>query len=442
MKCTPAPFAFTKNSRGWVVFKSGQNQEAWGCLDGSSILHETGSAAENLQNKIKAQGGQEIQIPDAWRALPTGVDLQVHLRFPGQESKETLDGGLEAALYGGYDTVLTMPNTYPFLDNPKVLKHAIEAAGTTAAKYPVRILFSASGSIGMKGETPADIVGLAKAGAAAITDDGWGVKDDAAMEEIFRRSKDAGIPFLQHAELPGHKGVTPESKFQEKEGLPVYPRDAESGMVKRDVALLKKVPGARYHVLHISTRETLAEIKKAKESGLSITCEVTPHHLYFSNAEIPPESDPLSTSFKMNPPLFAPADREALVEALESGLIDFVSTDHAPHEKENKAKGWKLSPFGTRGLETALPVLLTLHSRGLLSWDRLIEVFSTAPRKFIGVLNASEPTGILFVDPTAKWVVDEKHLPGVSKNSCFLATELTGRIELRCEKTGVYKRLS
>ena len=442
MQRTPAPFGFTENLLGWVVFKEekGAVTEAWGCEPNKSVVHEHGPRAVKLKERIAAAGGNCIPLPPKWRVLPTGIDLQVHLRFPGQDSKETLEGGLDSALAGGYDTVLTMPNTNPFLDQPKLLKHAREAAEKMAAKWPVRVLFTAAGSMDMKGQAATDIAGLAAAGAVAITDDGWGVANDATMEEIFQRCAAAGIPFLQHAEMPGHKGVTPASEFQQREGLREYPRDAESQMVARDVALLRSVPGAKYHVLHISTRETLKVIEKAKKEGLAITCEVTPHHLLFSNADIPPGSDPLSTNYKMNPPLFSPEDRAALVKALESGLIDFVSTDHAPHEKENKAGGWSVAPFGTRGLETALPALLTLVARGELSWSRLIAVFSKTPRKFIGVEQVAEPSGILVVDPTARWTVQESDLPGISKNSCFLGAELTGRIEIRGEKTGVYTR--
>ncbi|MGZ3696445.1 MAG: amidohydrolase family protein, partial [Bdellovibrionota bacterium] len=340
----------------------------------------TAHAAE-LVEKVRTEGGLVKEIPAHWKAIPTGIDLQVHLRFPGQPDKETLEGGLESALYGGYDSVVTMPNTNPFLDKPEILSAAIADWKEHASDYPVRVGFTASATVGMQGQEPADIHALARAGAVAITDDGWGVKSDEAQAKIFAACATDDLLFQQHAEMPGHRGVTPASKFQREQNLPEYPRTAESGMVARDLALLRKNPKARYHILHISTRETLAEIRKAKKAGLNVTAEVTPHHLYFSNADIPVAPGAESTNFKMNPPLFDPEDRAALREALRDGTIDCVSTDHAPHEPSLKAEGWIKSPFGTRGMETALSVLTTLVKEGELSFERLVEVFSTAPRR-------------------------------------------------------------
>jgi dihydroorotase len=244
--------------------------------------------------------------------------------------------------------------------------------------------------------------------------------------------------FQQHAELPGHHGVATASDFQQRHQLKAYPRDAESGMVARDVALLRKAPGARYHILHISTRETLQEIRRAKADGLSVTAEVCPHHLFFASSDIP--EDYRSTYFKMNPPLFNAEDRAALREALRDGTIDCVSTDHAPHEKENKAKGWALAPFGTRGMETALSVLTSLVAQKELSFSRLVEVFSSAPRKVLNRSDFAQPTGILFVDPSQSFKVGLEDLPGISENSCFLDTTLHGRIQLRCEPGRIYER--
>ncbi|MGZ3706981.1 MAG: dihydroorotase, partial [Bdellovibrionota bacterium] len=178
----------------------------------------------------------------------------------------------------------------------------------------------------------------------------------------------------------------------------------------------------------------------AKREGLAVTAEVTPHHLFFSSDQIPPESDSLSTAFKFNPPIFTADDKAALREALRDGTIDCVSTDHAPHEAELKAKGWRIAPFGTRGLETALPALLSLVKEGELSMSRLVEVFSTAPRRVLGKAQFAQPTGLLFVDPSAAFRVSPDDLPGISQNSCFLGTTLHGRIELRAEPGRLYAR--
>lgn len=428
--------------KGWMVSRQGKNQAAWALLPGSMRVAHTSdpTAIAALKEKARAAGATIREIPSAWIALPTGIDIQVHLRHPGQPHKELLEGGLASALDGGYDAVVTMPNTQPFLDNPAALTEAIASAKALEALYPVRIGFTASATLGMQGQQATDIDALAKAGACAITDDGWGVKSSEAQAAIFAACARNDLLFQQHAEMPGHKGVATSSDFQKSHSLPEYPRSAECDMIRRDIELLRKTPNARYHVLHVSTRESLDEIRKAKAEGLKVTAEVTPHHLFFSSDQIPPESDERSGYFKMNPPLFGPEDKAALRAALRDGTIDCVSTDHAPHEKELKTKGWLLAPFGTRGLETALPALLTLVKEGELSLERLEEVFSSAPRKVLGFPELMEPTGMLFVDPEIAHTVEENDLPGVSVNSCFLGASLHGRIELRCEAGAIYER--
>lgn len=434
-----APLSSIATPKGWVVVQkeSGRTVRAWARNpDETSVVTAEGEEARRLES-ARAEAHKE-EIPSSWVALPTGFDLQVHLRFPGQPGKESLEGGLDSALYGGFDGVLTMPNTNPFLDRKEVLEGAIRDAEKLAASYPVQVLFTASATIGMQGQQPTDIDALAKAGAAAITDDGWGVKSDDAQAEVFRACARNDLLFQQHAEMPGHKGVATKSAFQTKENLPEYPRRAESDMIRRDLALLRKEKGARYHVLHVSTRESLEEIRRAKAEGLNVTAEVTPHHLIFSNADIPPASDPRCTYFKMNPPLFAPEDRAALREALRDGTIDCVSTDHAPHELEAKAKGWVLAPFGTRGLETALSALLELVHQGELSLERLEAVFSTVPRRILGQ-RAQPASGLLFVDLKHAFSVKEEDLPGLSRNSCFLGHSLHGKWRLRCEASRIWK---
>lgn len=447
MSSRKAPFQTEVLPNGWVVTQvdaAGTLARAWSLLPEDARIHraEGRAAAEELLERARRAKAWTKQVPAHWRALPTGLDLQVHLRHPGQPHKETLEGGLESALAGGYDSIVSMPNTAPFLDTPEALLAAAAQAEELAANYPIRIGFAASATRGMKGDEPTDVKALGLAGAVAITDDGWGVKSEAAQEALFAACADADLLFQQHAEMPGHGGVTPAGPFREKHNLPEYPRSAESGMIRRDLALLRKHPKARYHVLHVTTKESVEEIRKAKAEGLRVSAEVTPHHLIFSNHEIPEPSDERCTYFKMNPPLFAPEDRAALRAALADGTIDCVSTDHAPHEKELKAKGWVQSPFGTRGLETALPALLTLVAEGALTWERLEEVFSSAPRRLLKRAEFAEPTGLLFVDPQARYQVGLDELPGISENSCFLGATLQGRIELRLEPVAAYARAS
>jgi dihydroorotase len=433
-----APLQKISTLKGWIVVQPGKGgRRVWAELGGKRET-AAGEEAEALLARARAAGAWEKEIPGHWRALPTGLDIQVHLRHPGQPQKETLEGGLESALLGGYDSIVSMPNTNPFLDQAEALREAIRSSGESAGRYPVRVGFAASATLGMQGKTATDIDALAAAGAVAVTDDGWGVKEESAQSAIFAACARNNLLFQQHAEMPGHKGVTPAGPFQKAQGLPEYPRTAESEMIRRDLRLLRQTPEARYHVLHVSTKESLEEIRQAKAEGLRVSCEVTPHHLIFSNHDIPDPQDPRCTYFKMNPPLFAPEDRAALREALRDGTIDCVSTDHAPHEAKLKSEGWLKSPFGTRGLETALPALLTLVQEGELSFERAVDVFSKAPRRVLGFF--PEPTGLLFVDPARAYTVTEAELPGLSPNSCFLGKELKGRIELRLEPGTVFTR--
>lgn len=431
-----AKYCGVTDSEPWFI-RVGSRQ-AFYTLD-QKIHHVTGAEVEKAEAKLVGYNAKVVVLPENFLVLPTGFDLQTHLRYPGQEDRETLTGGLLSAFAGGYDTVCTMPNTNPFLDNPSLLRESIENAREEQQIQRVKIVFTAAGTEGIQGEKATDIMALKKAGAVAITDDGWGVKSSEAMRRIFELCAAADIPFLQHAEMPGHGGHATSSAFQRNNGIKEYPRTAESEMVRRDVDILRDIPGARYHVLHISTKETLQEVRRAKDMGLAVTCEVTPHHLIFSNADIPPASEETCTSYKMNPPLFAPEDRTALQAALQEGLIDCVSTDHAPHRTDDKQSEWSLAPFGTRGLVTALSALTTLVQEGKLSVERLEQVWSTEPRKIAGIVDSHPSQGLLFVDPDYNWVVDQSDLPGISRNSCFLKAQLKGRIMFRAEVDKLFK---
>jgi dihydroorotase len=419
-------------------FQRGARTAVW-CREEGVLWAEGEEAIQQLQSQA-GEKTKTISLPPSFRILPTGFDLQVHLRYPGQESKETLEGALESALAGGFDGLVTMPNTNPFLDTPQALKEAIASSRAMIEKYPISVGFAASATKGMLGQAATDVKALVEAGAVAITDDGWGVKSPDAQKALFEACAKADVLFQQHAEMPGHRGVTPKGRFQERHHYPFYPREAESEMVKRDLQLLREHPKARYHVLHVSTSETLPLLKAAKAEGLAVTAEVTPHHLIFCQDDIPEGS--LSTFFKMNPPLFHAEDRSHLREALESGLVDCVSTDHAPHEGNLKALGWTAAPFGTRGLETSLASLLHLHQLGLLSWKRLVESFSYRPREILGRSQYLKPRGALIVNLEEKWQVSEADLPGISSNSCFIGYLLNGRIAARMDGNLVRMRSS
>jgi dihydroorotase len=363
--------------------------------------------------------------------MPAGIDAQVHLRVPGQEQKETATSGLWAAVAGGVGALLTMPNTKPVLDNVETLELARQIVEGPQKETGVHVLFSAAMTIGQRGLECVDFEGLARAGIAAFTDDGVGVAQDQVMFDVLKGSARTGLPVLQHAEIPGHGGVLAPGPVQEKMGGPAYLPHVEVDMVKRDLTLLEEIPNARYHVLHVSSKDSLAAIQSAKSKGLSVTCEVSPHHLYFTSEEI----DADNSSFKMNPPIRSKHDQIALQDALEAGLCDFMATDHAPHEPTVKSSNFKTSAFGTTGLETSLRVLIDLWQKNKLSASRLVDVWSTAPAKFLGLsrdygdIAEGLPFRAVLCDVhSGDRLVMEQDFLGLSKNSCFIGTRLPGTV--------------
>lgn len=363
--------------------------------------------------------------------MPAGVDAQVHLRVPGQHQKETASSGAWAAVAGGVGAILTMPNTKPVIDNIDTLRIAkLEVAGAEA-ETGVKVFFSAAMTMGQKGRECVDFKKLAAEGVLAFTDDGVGVADDAVMRRVFEGAAKTRLPILQHAEVPGHGGVLADGPIQRLLGGTAYPSSAEIDMVERDLRLMHGIPGARYHVLHVSAAETILLVKSAKDKGLQVTCEVSPHHLFFSADDIQSGN----SSFKMNPPLRSRQDKEALISGLKVGDCDFMATDHAPHESEVKTENFKTSAFGTTGLETSLRVLIYLWHQKQLSSERLVEVWSKNPAKFLGIdadfgeIGEGRPFNAVLCDVEAEErFLSEADFVGLSRNSCFIGSKLPGNV--------------
>ncbi|MBL7688917.1 MAG: dihydroorotase [Bdellovibrionaceae bacterium] len=372
--------------------------------------------------------------------MPSAVDTQVHLRTPGQPEKETPETGLRAALYGGVGALLTMPNTKPIMDSVEVMELAERELDRASRLTGVAVYLSVAGTIGQKGIEVAPLESLAAAGARAVTDDGKGVADDAVQLEIFKRIEALNLPFLQHAETLGAPGPLADGPVTRALGLKPYGPEHETDMVARDLRLLKSAPAARYHLLHTSAKGSIALVKAAKEQGLRVTAEVSPHHLYFSSDDIREDE----TSFKMNPPIRSVEDREALIDALAAGDIDWVATDHAPHDRESKAKPFAEATFGTLGLETMVPVVLDLVSRGRLSQTRAVQVLSTEPARFLGLddefghLRLGQPLRAILVQPDESWVVQASTHQSLSKNTCFDGVQLNGKVVGQCSRSGIW----
>ncbi|MBY0552935.1 dihydroorotase [bacterium] len=363
--------------------------------------------------------------------IPSGVDVQVHLRVPGQSHKETAETGLLAALKGGYSAILTMPNTNPTIDSVEVLRQGQSEVLPYEEKFGVKVLWSAAITKNLNTNQSTDLESLVNAGVSAFTNDGLGVQDDESMSIAFSRLQELTVPLLQHAEFLGHGGSMAPGPIQIKLNANPYPDEPEWKMVERDIRILRKFPMARYHVLHVSSAKTIELVRAAKNEGLRVTAEVSPHHLFFNTETIDPEN----LSFKMNPPIRTKSDQEALWQALNDGTIDFVATDHAPHEIAKKSGSIEDAAFGTLGLETTLRVLLDRWLGGVLSPQRLVEVFSKRPAEFLslpkgfGDFNNGSEFHAVIVDaraPARPFLA--KEISSLSRNSCFIGANLPAKI--------------
>ena len=327
---------------------------------------------------------------------PGFIDLHVHLREPGGEKKETIATGSLAAAKGGFTTVAAMPNTRPVPDSKEQLQWLNERIKETSS---VKVLPYASITVREAGEELTDFPALKEAGAFALTDDGVGVQSAGMMLEAMKKAAKAGMSIVAHCEDNSliNKGSVHEGVFSEKHGIKGIPSVCESVQIARDV-LLAEAAGCHYHVCHISTKESVRAVRDAKRAGIKVTAEVTPHHLILCDEDIPG----MDSNYKMNPPLRGSLDREALIEGLLDGTIDFIATDHAPHTSEEKAEGMALAPFGIVGLETAFPLLYThFVEKGILTIGQLVNLLTVKPAQSFGLENV----GTLKVGSAADLVV-------------------------------------
>jgi dihydroorotase len=358
---------------------------------------------------------------------PGFVDPHVHLRTPGREDEETLRSGTEAAAAGGYCTILAMPNTEPIVDSASVLGALIERARAEAV---IPTGFMGAISKGQAGEELSEMAELAQAGAAAFTDDGRPVVSAGLMRRALQYSSLAGRVLALHCEEPAlsRGGHAHEGQVSAELGLGPYPSTAESVMVQRDLALAADTERP-LHLMHLSARESVEALRGARDAGVAVTAEVTPHHLCLTEEAV----RTLDPNTKMNPPLRAPADRTELVAALRDGTISVVATDHAPHARHEKDVPFEEAPFGVTGLETAFAALHTqLVLPGELSLSALLERMSVGPARAFGLDEPSVEVGaranLVVLDLDAEWTVTEDGFRSLSANSWLLGQTLQGRV--------------
>lgn len=371
--------------------------------------------------------GAEVKDCAGLVVTPGLVDIHVHFRDPGQEYKETIEGGVRSAAKGGYTDVATMPNTSPTCDTGAIVTYQVEKARAAglARVHPIGAITK-----GEAGESLAEIGDMYRAGACAFSDDGRGVQSAGmlrtAMDYIAPFDRCA-ISHCQDESLVGG-GVVNEGAASSRLGLAGWPAQGEELQVARDI-MLSELTGCPLHVAHVTTAAGAAMVRDAKARGLKVTCEVTPHHLFLCEDDI---TDAYDTNYKMNPPLRTREDMLALQEALCDGTVDCVVSDHAPHAAHEKALEFERAPFGIVGLETELPLVLTyLVAPGRLSWTRLVDAMCVKPRQVcrmdpVRIEEGGEAT-LTVVDPDLAFTVTPGYLESKAKNTPFIGCELRGR---------------
>ncbi len=359
--------------------------------------------------------------------MPGFVDLHVHLREPGYEHKETIKTGAMAAAAGGFTTICAMPNTMPVTDNPDRVKEILEKASREAV---INVLPIGAVTKGQEGLELADIEGMVKAGAIAISEDGKSVMDSELYTRGMQLARQYDIPVFAHCEdksLAG-SGVINAGRKAEELKLPGISKESEEVIVDRDIKLAEET-GARLHLCHVSTSGSIKLLAGAKQEGLPVTAECCPHHFTLSEEDIT-EDD---SDFKMNPPLRSPEDVRALKEALRDGIIEVIATDHAPHSAEEKAGSMLDAPFGIVGLETAFALSLTeLVKTGYLTPYQMVERISTFPARLAcierGCISEGWMADIVIADPDEHYQIDRESFFSKGRNTPFHGRMVYGRI--------------
>jgi dihydroorotase len=393
----------------------------------ADLLIRDGVVAE-LGESLDAPAGAEVVDAAGLHAFPAFVDPHVHLRTPGREDEEDIDSGTRAAAAGGFGAILAMPNTDPVVDSAPVLR---SLRGRARAEARVPTGFLAAITVGQRGEQLTEMAELADAGAAGFTDDGLPLRSAGVMRQALQYQRLAGRNLALHEEDPSlsGSGVMHEGEVSALLGLAGIPSVSESTMVARDCALAGYEDGS-IHVQHVSARETVAAIERAKAAGVRVTCEATPHHLLLTDEAV----RGLDTNFKMNPPLRSEADRLALIEGLRSGVIDCIATDHAPHAREEKEQPFEPAPMGVTGLETAFAALYGgLVREGVLGLELLVERMTAGGAPFglrVPSLALGSPADVCLVDLDAEWEAGEPGYESRSSNCAFDGRRLTGRVRM------------
>ena len=392
---------------------------------GRSLLIEDGRIAGLVERGEAVP--QQTHVIDATGLIvaPGFIDLHTHLREPGQEYKETIATGAAAAVAGGWTSICAMPNTDPVNDNPAVTRFIVEQgqAAKLANVFPIGAVTK-----GSNGKELAEMGEMKKAGIVAVSDDGRPVPSSAMMRRAMEYARGFDLTVVDHCQDPSLSagGVMHEGRWSLILGLRGMPAAAEEVDAMRD-CLLARVTGAKAHLAHVSTRGALEAVRRAKDEGLPVTCEVTPHHWTLTDEAVAG----YDTNTKMSPPLRSREHVDAVLEAMKDGTIDAIATDHAPHHADEKALEFDQAPFGIAGLETAIGLAFELVHAGLIDLERVVQMCSTNPARIFGLADRGSfrqgaHADVTILDPQLEWVFDVNKSKSRSRNTPFSGRSMTG----------------
>ena len=387
-----------------------------------SVLVEDGRIVSLSKETPDAAGARVIELDHGY-LFPGFVDVHVHLREPGFSYKETIATGTRAAAHGGYTAVCPMPNLKPVPDSLENLQPELDAIAKDAV---IHVHPYGAITVGEKGKELADLEDMAPY-VVAFSDDGKGVQNPEMMKQAMLRAKALGKIIVAHCEDESllNGGYIHDGEYARAHGHRGNPSASEWKQVERDLDLVRET-GCAYHVCHVSTKETVALIRKAKAEGLDVTCETTPHYLVFNDSMLQEEG-----CFKMNPPIRSEEDRQALIAGILDGTVDMIATDHAPHSAEEKGRGLAHSLVGIVGLETAFPVLYTeLVKPGVLTLEQLIDRMVTNPARRFGIGSALEegaPADLTVFDLDASYTIQPEDFLSMGKSSPFAGRTVFGK---------------
>lgn len=401
------------------------------------ILIEDGIISKRGK-KLKCEADRIVDAKGCY-VMPGFIDLHVHLRDPGLEEKETVETGVKAAARGGYTTILAMPNTKPVVDNADVVDYVQNKGKNLGMTHVLQV-----GAVtkGQKGDELSNIRGMAEAGSPAISEDGKSVMNAKLYREAMKIAAECKMPVLAHCEDINlvNGGVVNADEITKKQGLKGITNSVEDVIIARDIILAKET-GARLHLCHCSTKDSVKMVKQAKEEGILVTAEVCPHHFTLTTEDLVAED----ANYKMNPPLRTKEDVEALRQGLKENIMDVIATDHAPHTRLEKKQPIEKAPFGIVGLETAAALTYTeLVKKDYLTPMQMAEKMSYNPAQVIGSdrgsLEKGKPADIVIFDPEKTYQIDASKFASKGKNTPFDGRTVTGEVKMTiCDGKIIYE---